>query len=182
MLEYGQYPRIRYAMSDCLHRLITLLYFMAPAYLANMAPPFLRYWKGWNSPIHERLLGSHKTVLGFASGVLAGVLAAAAQAWIAVPSVWTRQARWPWMGLAFGLGAMTGDSLKSLLKRQRGIAPGMPWPGWDQLDFVVVALLLTSPWAWLSWADVLAILAMSLAGDLAVNRIAFLLGIKQSRW
>lgn len=168
-------------MSDWSQRLIALLYFMAPAYLANMTPPFLRYWKGWNRPIHERLLGSHKTVLGFASGVLAGVLAAAAQAWIAVPSVWTAQARWPLMGLAFGLGAMTGDSLKSLLKRRRGIAPGRPWPGWDQLDFVVAALLLTGPWARLSWTDVLAILAVSLAGDLVVNQIAFLLGIKPSR-
>jgi CDP-2,3-bis-(O-geranylgeranyl)-sn-glycerol synthase len=53
--------------------LLQLLYFMAPAYLANMAPPFVRYWKGWNRPIHARTLGDHKTVVGYALGVLTAV-------------------------------------------------------------------------------------------------------------
>ena len=47
---------------------------MAPAYVANMAPPFVRYWKGWNRPISRRWLGSHKTVVGFGAGVLGAVL------------------------------------------------------------------------------------------------------------
>src|SRR2546430_1936440 len=47
---------------------------MAPAYVANMAPPFVRYWKGWNRPISRRWLGSHKTVVGFGAGVLRAVL------------------------------------------------------------------------------------------------------------
>src|SRR5256885_1188018 len=57
-----------------LFRVLQLVYFMAPAYLANMAPPFVRYWKGWNRPISRRWLGAHKTVLGFAAGVLAATL------------------------------------------------------------------------------------------------------------
>ncbi|KZC21077.1 MULTISPECIES: hypothetical protein [Rhodanobacter] len=52
-------------MSDPWTRLLQLAYFMLPAYCTNMAPPFTRYWRGWNRPIHERLLGSHKTVLGY---------------------------------------------------------------------------------------------------------------------
>ncbi|WP_027484935.1 hypothetical protein [Rhodanobacter sp. OR87] len=52
-------------MSDPWTRLLQLAYFMLLAYCTNMAPPFTRYWRGWNRPIHERLLGSHKTVLGF---------------------------------------------------------------------------------------------------------------------
>jgi len=57
-----------------LFRVLQLVYFMAPAYLANMAPPFVRYWKGWNRPISRRWLGSHKTVVGFGVGVLGAVL------------------------------------------------------------------------------------------------------------
>jgi len=37
-------------MNESVVHLLQLLYFMAPAYLANMAPPFVRYWKGWNRP------------------------------------------------------------------------------------------------------------------------------------
>ena len=80
-------------------RLVRLLYFMAPAYAANMAPPFVRYWKGWNRPISERRLGSHKTVVGFAVGVLAAVL------------VTFLQSRLAWngaLGLALPLGFLLG--------------------------------------------------------------------------
>jgi hypothetical protein len=48
-------------------RLLQLLYLMAPAYLANRAPPFVRYWNGWNRPI-SRWLGEHKTVGGALAG------------------------------------------------------------------------------------------------------------------
>src|SRR5207245_2953937 len=60
-------------------RALQLAYFMAPAYVANMAPPFVRYWKGWNRPISRRWLGEHKTVLGFVVGVLAAMLVTFAQ-------------------------------------------------------------------------------------------------------
>ena len=56
-------------------RLVELAYLMLPAYLANMAPPFAKYWRGWNRPISRTWLGGHKTVIGFALGVLVGVLA-----------------------------------------------------------------------------------------------------------
>lgn len=57
-----------------------LLYLMAPAYLANMAPPFVRFWTGWNRPINERWLGSHKTVIGAVAGVCVAMVAALLQA------------------------------------------------------------------------------------------------------
>ena len=63
-------------------RLVELLYLMLPAYAANMAPPFLKFWPGWNRPINRTLLGEHKTVLGFALGVLVGIVAAYVQSLI----------------------------------------------------------------------------------------------------
>lgn len=162
--------------------LLQLLYFMAPAYLANMAPPFARYWKGWNRPIHECLLGSHKTVVGFVLGVIAGVAATAAQAWIAAPFGLIDYANWlPW-GLGFGIGTMAGDCLKSLCKRRLHITPGSPWIPFDQIDFVVGALVLVGPAAGLSWGDVIQILIVSFVGDLVVNRISFRVGIKETPW
>ncbi|MCW8807961.1 MAG: CDP-archaeol synthase [Rhodanobacter sp.] len=163
-------------------QLTSLLYFMAPAYLANMAPPFVRFWKGWNQPIHARLLGSHKTVLGFALGVAVALLVTAAQAALALPVGRIDYHWWPLAGLGFGVGAMAGDALKSLFKRQRGIPPGKPWMPWDQLDFALGALLLMAVPAGLSAAEVLLILIVTFVGDVAVNRIAFRIGIKDSPW
>jgi len=74
---------------------------MAPAYLANMTPPFMKYWKGWNPPISRRWLG---------------------------------------------------------------------------------ALVFAAPWARLGVDDIIAILAVSFVGDIAVNHTAYLLGIRDSKW
>lgn len=169
-------------MRDAGFRLLQLLYFMLPAYAANMAPPFLRYWHGWNRPIHEHLLGAHKTVLGFALGVGVALLLTAIQAAVATPLALVGYAHWPLLGLGFGAGAMLGDSIKSLVKRRIGIAPGARWFPFDQLDFAIGALVFVGAPARLSWLDVAVILAVSLAGDLVVNRVAFLLHIKDAPW
>lgn len=169
-------------MTNLFVHVLQLLYLMAPAYLANMAPPFVRYWKGWNRPIHARALGTHKTIVGFALGVIVAVLATAVQAGIGAPDALVDYGRWPWLGLAFGFGAMSGDCIKSYFKRRRGVTPGSPWVPFDQLDFVVGSLLFIGPAATLRMSDLLVILAISLVGDIAVNRIAYRLGIKTSPW
>ncbi|MBF6024839.1 CDP-archaeol synthase [Lysobacter niastensis] len=161
---------------------MSLLYFMAPAYLANMAPPFVRYWRGWNRPISTRLFGGHKTVVGFALALATGVLTTAAQAGLGRPAVWAVHAPWLWIGLGMGIGVAAGDAIKSLFKRRIGIAPGARWLPFDQLDFAVGALLLVGPWITLSAGDVALILAATFVGDLLVNRISCALGIKASPW
>src|SRR5512142_2578884 len=80
-------------------RLAQLAWFMAPAYVANMAPPFARFWPGWNRPINERWLGAHKTAVGAALGIAAGVAAAYAQSLIAWRGVIVSYDAWPAIGL-----------------------------------------------------------------------------------
>src|SRR5437762_12402056 len=120
-----------------LFRVLQLVYFMAPAYLANMAPPFVRYWKGWNRPISRRWLGSHKTVVGFG----AGILGAALVTWFQARLDWDRAIvdydRWLDLGVRMGAGAMLGDSVKSFFKRRRRVPPGGTWIPFDKLDFVL---------------------------------------------
>ena len=169
-------------MAELTRHLLALLYFMAPAYLANMAPPFVRYWKGWNRPIHARTLGEHKTVLGYSLGVLVAIATIAVQTGIDVDFALIDYAHWFWLGLAFGVGAMTGDSLKSYFKRRRGLPPGTRWIPFDQLDFALGALLIVGPFSLLGWPDVLVILVVTLLGDIAVNRAAYWLRIKTSPW
>lgn len=169
-------------MSDLSVRLLQLAYFMLPAYCANMAPPFIRYWRGWNRPIHERLLGRHKTVLGFLAGVATGVLVTWVQYGIHAPWSLVNYQHWLLLGLGLGGGAMLGDALKSLVKRMLHISPGARWLPFDQLDFVVGALALTGAYAGLGVADMAAIAAMTFVGDLAVNQLSYRLGIKDSPW
>nr|WP_306673612.1 CDP-archaeol synthase [Tahibacter caeni] len=155
---------------------------MAPAWLANMAPPFARYLRRWNRPIHARWFGTHKTTIGFFLAVATGALATAAQAGIAAPALWNRDADWLWIGLGFGFGVAGGDLLKSFFKRRFGIAAGRPWLPFDQIDFALGSLLLVHPWVNLGAIDVVALLAVTFCGDLVVNRLAFALGIKETPW
>jgi CDP-2,3-bis-(O-geranylgeranyl)-sn-glycerol synthase len=169
-------------MNDWWTRLLHLAYFMLPAYCANMAPPFLRYWHGWNRPIHDRLLGSHKTVLGFLAGVVTGVLVTGLQYWVHAPWSLVNYQHWLLFGLGLGGGAMFGDALKSLIKRMLHINPGASWIPFDQLDFVAGALALTGAYAGLGPADMATIAAMTFVGDIAVNQLSYRLNIKDNPW
>jgi CDP-2,3-bis-(O-geranylgeranyl)-sn-glycerol synthase len=173
--------RITDVVPRALH-VLQLVYLMLPAYLANMAPPFTRFWPGWNRPISRRWLGDHKTVVGFCAGLVVAFLVAFVQSKVS----WSRgllpYAEWPLIGLALGFGAMAGDSVKSLLKRLSGIAPGRPWIPMDQLDFVAGSLLLMLPFATLTWLDIATILVVSFVGDIAVNHLSYALGIRNTKW
>src|SRR5512142_3041998 len=155
---------------------------MAPAYLANMAPPFARFWPGWNRPINERWLGAHKTIVGAALGVAAGIAAAYAQSLVAWSGSIVSYDAWPAIGLRLGAGAVAGDAIKSLLKRRRGVPPGGRWIPADQLDFPIGALLLGGSLAQLSWIDVVAILTFTFVADIAVNHAACWLRIRDTAW
>lgn len=153
---------------------------MAPAYVANMSPPLVKYWTGWNAPISSRWLGSHKTVMGFVAGLLGALAATLVQHFIGYET--GINAGWVESGLRFGLGAMGGDSVKSFFKRRLGIAPGRPWIPFDQLDFVVGALSLVAPRSALGPSDIVLVLGLSFGGHIVVNHAAYWLGIRDVKW
>jgi CDP-2,3-bis-(O-geranylgeranyl)-sn-glycerol synthase len=169
-------------VNDGPERLLGLAYFMLPAYAANMAPPFVKYWRGWNAPIAPRLLGGHKTVIGFAAGVLTAVLVVFVQSRTASMGGVVDYSHWLSVGLRFGIGAMAGDSVKSFIKRRLGISPGAPWIPFDQLDFAIGALLLLGNTARLGAMDYALILAVTAPGHIAVNHVAYVLGVRDTRW
>jgi CDP-2,3-bis-(O-geranylgeranyl)-sn-glycerol synthase len=159
-------------------RIAQVIYFMTPAYFANMAPPFQKYWTGWNRPISERWLGSHKTVLGFILGVLTALLTTLAQSRIGWHGSLVSYDTWPTLGLLFGIGAMTGDSIKSFVKRRLEIPPGRPWIPADQVDYLVGALALVWTRVHLSWTDLAVIFVVGIPGHMAVTRIGHWLGVR----
>ena len=129
---------------------VVALWAMLPAYVPNNAAVLLgggppidggREWRG------RRLLGDGKTWRGTAAGIAVGLAVAlvlnllqptlGGVVGFALP-VFPRR-----VALALATGAMLGDILASFLKRRTGRERGAAFPGLDQLDFVVVALVLT---------------------------------------
>lgn len=163
-------------------RIAELLYLMLPAYLANMTPPFTRFWHGWNAPVNEHWLGSHKTVVGALAGIVVAVAAAFVQSRIGWTGSLVDYREWLLIGLLLGAGAMGGDIVKSFFKRRMKIAPGSRWIPADQLDFGVGAIILISVLIQLSWIDVAEILAITFAGDILINQVAFRLRIRDTAW
>jgi CDP-2,3-bis-(O-geranylgeranyl)-sn-glycerol synthase len=165
-----------------MQRILQLIYLMLPVYAANMAPPFVRYWPGRVRPISERWLGSHKTWLGYAFAIVAATAVTLLQWRLDWSGGLVDYAQWEGLGLACGLGAMLGDSAKSLVKRRLGIAPGQRWVPADQLDFVVGGLVALAQWAELSRLDVVLVLGLSFIGTVVVNRLAYVVGVKDVPW
>ena len=155
---------------------------MLPAYCANMTPPFVRFWSGWNRPISTRLLGSHKTVVGALTGVAVAVLVAGIQAQVHWSGPLADYHRWPELGLLLGVGAIGGDIVKSFVKRRRHVPPGGRWIPFDQLDFAIGAIVLVVAVVHLTWGDIATILAITFVGDIAVNQISYAFGIRETAW
>jgi CDP-2,3-bis-(O-geranylgeranyl)-sn-glycerol synthase len=155
---------------------------MVPAYAANMAAAVAKFWPGWNRPISSRWLGDHKTVVGFLLGVTAGILASYLQSRISRLPGGLPSPPWLAVGLAQGVGAMVGDTLKSFFKRQIGIAPGHPWIPADELDFIVGAMVFGWPWLRLRPIEVVLILGFTLVAHIVTNHVAFRIGIRDAKW
>lgn len=173
-----------------LDTIISALYFFLPAYFANMCPVIagkLRLPLG--HPISKRFLGSNKTWRGFYAGYLGALVILALQLFVQKEQLLTSYALLDYQNInlfgyafLFGIGAITGDALKSFFKRRIGIKPGAPWFPFDQLDFVIVALLFLWPFYKLPWEQILVLLIVTPILHLSVNVLAYKLGIKKVWW
>ncbi len=142
--------------------ILFVLWFFLPASLANMTPIFaakLPFLRKLDFPLDcyatfrgKRIFGSHKTVRGFISGIIVGILTVYLQVFLYahVPLIKTfvsidyTSVNPLLFGLLSSLGALTGDALRSFFKRQRGIAPGKSWFPFDQLDYIIGGVVFTT--------------------------------------
>ena len=180
---------------DLVSALVVAVWVMLPAYIPNNVAVLAgggrpidggRTWRG------KRLLGDGKTWRGTAAGVAAGaVLALLLNA--VHPSVTGSigielPAFSPAVVIALPAGAMLGDVLASFLKRRSGRERGAAFPGLDQLDFVVGALVLAAivDWAWFTGAFTVLVIAIVLVITpvlhVSTNAIAYAAGLKNEPW
>jgi len=179
--------------------LLKCLYFMLPAYLANMAPVFakkLGVFKFLAKPVDKGrtlggkpIFGAHKTWRGF----VVGIAIAIATAWLQyllysiTPFqkisllVYSEINLWL-LGFLFGFGALFGDLIKSFFKRRMNLKPGAPWIPFDQLDFVIGALIFAGFIFLPPWPVVLTVLLITPILHILTNQIGYLLKIKNTKW
>ncbi len=175
--------------------IVVALWAMLPAYIPNNAAVLA----GGGRPIDggrmlggRRLLGDGKTWRGSLAGIGAGLGVAIVLNMLVPPAATVLGVSVPVFSLpaALGLsvGAVLGDVGASFLKRRTGRKRGAPFPGVDQLDFVVGALALTALLAW-SWFQsvftlpvLLAVVILTPVLHVSTNGLAYWLNLKDEPW
>lgn len=171
------------------------LYFVLPAYFANMAPVIVRnFFKKLAVPVdfgkelgNMPIFGEHKTYRGLIFGVLFAIAITFLQYLLYRANFLPQLAivdysNWLLLGALLGAGAMTGDLAKSFFKRRLNIDSGKPFIPFDQMDFIIGALLFSYPIANISFEKMGIILLISFVLHIIVNHIAFYTGIRKEKW
>ncbi len=170
--------------------LLELFLFILPAYVANGAPVIL----GGKTPIDfginffdkKRIFGSGKTIRGFIAGVAVGTIAGTLLAYFPqfMPGVSFNDKILISFFLAFG--TLIGDTLGSFIKRRRGIERGEESLFTDKLWFLIIALIIASPFyngkINLQLIDVVILVIMTFVLHIAFNRIAHAIKLKKVPW
>lgn len=166
------------------------LYFMLPAYVANMTPVFFRKVPFLDYPLdfklklnNQPLLGKNKTFRGLFFGVLFAIVTAYIQ-YLFFPSKLSVADYFNWLLLGFllGFGALLGDAVKSFFKRRLGVRPGQRFLPWDQIDHAIGALVFGSFVFMPSLAMIVTIIVASCVFQILAAHLGFYLGIRGEKW
>jgi CDP-2,3-bis-(O-geranylgeranyl)-sn-glycerol synthase len=175
---------------NILFAVISIIYLFLPAAAANMfAALSAKLIPTWNYPLDgyknfhgKRILGDHKTVRGIVIGILAATLIFMIQKYLFFASPAIRSIALinyfnePFvLGTLFGMGALAGDTVKSFFKRRANHKPGQAWFPYDQIDWVVGALLFTIFSIHYSGLVILLTLCIFLVLHIIVKFIGYLL-------
>lgn len=180
---------------DFLTFILACLYFMLPAYFANMAPIIVKGSFSWlkipmdfNKKFDKyTFFGKNKTFRGLIFGVLFGIITTYIQytlydfGYLREYSL-TNYSDWLVIGFLMGLGAIIGDLVESFFKRRLDIKPGKPLIPFDQIDFIIGALIFIYPLYQIGLIKVLTILFLSFFLHIIVNHSAYYLKIRKEKW
>lgn len=168
------------------HLLVAIIFFL-PAGVANAAPVFankIPILNKWKTPIDfglsingHRLLGKNKTWRGLIFGIIVGGLTG----WLTyqfISSVSTQQISHFWIGALLGGGALFGDAVESFFKRQFNVKSGESWFPYDQIDYILGAILFSLPIIQLKFGYYVFVLAFYFGLHIMVSFIGYKLKLK----
>lgn len=176
-----------------MHITYQIIWLFLPAGLANMmaAISFFIFSK-YNYPMDgnrkfrgKRILGDHKTWRGFIAGIISAELVFLLQIFFysssffqAISLIDYRTAPW-FLGGLIGCGALVGDAVKSFFKRQLSIPPGKSWFPFDQIDWVLGAIIFVSFFIKLSLIIIILTLVFGLIIHLLVKVVGYFLKVNE---
>ena len=172
------------------------LWLSLPAYIANTVPVLVQRMPILNTPVDfgmqfggKPLFGAHKTYRGFFFGIVSAILVVYLQTWLFMSDAWAQEVSLfsyrefspVLVGLLLGGGALTGDLVKSFFKRRVGVTSGTSWFPFDQIDYMIGALLFLSIIYVPSALHMLVMIVVGLVLTLLSSYVGFFLGMKESK-
>jgi CDP-2,3-bis-(O-geranylgeranyl)-sn-glycerol synthase len=175
---------------DVISLILSAVYFFLPAYVANMAPVFAAALRlPFSAPISSRLFGRNKTWRGLLSGIVGAWLTLVLQHFL---QQYGLLQTWRLLdygsinillyGFLFGGGAIIGDMVGSFLKRRLKKVEGQPWIPFDQINFVIGALLFLSPLYQLDIPHILTLFLLSPLLHFLTCVLGYAAGMKEHWW
>lgn len=173
--------------------LIQLTWFFLPAIFANMSPiifrkiSFLNYPLDFNLKFYGKpLLGKNKTIRGFFWGILMAILTIYLQKNLyphpnSFSLINYNQVNIYFLGFLLGFGALGGDTLKSFFKRRLNIKPGKAWIPFDQIDWIIGAILLTNFYVHFSLEEITISIILSALLHPLINFLSYNLGLQKNK-
>jgi CDP-2,3-bis-(O-geranylgeranyl)-sn-glycerol synthase len=175
--------------------LLTAIWFLLPAAAANAAPVFaakIPALHRFDTPIDggrkfdgQDWFGPHKTWRGFISGIIVATVVLYAQQLLVVHAglmsfITIEYAALPvlLLGPAFAVGALGGDLIESFAKRRVGISSGKSWFFFDQIDYVIGAIVVSLFFVVLPVSQYLLMLVFWFIVHLVVSYIGYRVGLK----
>lgn len=177
-----------------LNIILQCFYFILPAYFANMAPVIVKKINFLKIPIdfdkkinNKAIFGKNKTFRGLVFGVLFAVIVSYIQYIFYRNGIFVNislidYSNWFLIGFLLGFGAIFGDLIESFVKRRLNYIPGKPFVPFDQVDFVVGALIFIYPIVKLSVEKIIIIIILSFVLHIIVNHVAFYTKIRKEKW
>lgn len=175
--------------------ILQCIYVMMPAYFANMAPVICRFiLPQLDKPLDgnkklgkQTIFGSHKTYRGIVVGIVFAIIISflqylAQQLHLIEPLQIISYEKWLLIGFLMGLGAMLGDLIESFIKRRMNIKPGKFLRPWDQIDFVIGALIFTYALFKPGVLKIGIIILISFVLHVLINHSAFYLKLRKQKW
>lgn len=177
--------------------ILTFIWLLAPAGIANMAAPFAALvFPKWDWPVDFglkykglRILGSHKTIRGFFFGCIAGFTIFGLQqvffhefSFFRGLELFDYSTVPFYSGLLLGLGGLIGDSIKSFFKRRAGVKPGDSWFPWDQIDWITATAIIWKLLANISYWQMGWLILLGLGISLVAKVIGFMIKVDEKKF
>ncbi len=173
-----------------LTEMLKLLYFLLPAYFADMAPVFFKQTLlSLDKPLDygikfsgKDLLGRHKTIRGVLVAIITGMIIFYIQQALDINSIIRYTDYSIFLGFLITFGAVFGDIFKSFIKRRFDIAPGKSFIIADQVDAVVGAIVFSAFMIDYTLFQIAFMILATLILKIIINHIGYYLKIREEKW